>query len=41
MFMSCDFYSQSEMVMLNPVGAGNGNVVISGACVCSVLSDSL
>ena len=29
------------MVMLNPVGAGNGNVVISGACVCSVLSDSL
>ena len=40
MFMSCDFYSQSEMVMLNPVGAGNGSVVISGACVCSVLSDS-
>ena len=35
MFMSCDFYSQSEMVRLNPVGVGN-DVVISDACVCLV-----
>ena len=36
MFMSCDFYSQSEMVRLNPVGVGNDVVLVSDACMCLV-----